>query len=69
MKYTFDMFRHSSDLQRASLDKEPPDVQLGADAIIVAATLFDWIAVNVTDEIQRADIARRVAVALNLETT
>lgn len=62
------MFRHSSELQLAALEKEPPDVQTGADAIVVAATLFDWIAVNVTDEARRADIARRIATALNMET-
>jgi hypothetical protein len=69
VRYTFESLRGSADLQLAAVQAgDGPDTQTGADAVLVAATLFDWIAVNIPDEAKRADVARRVAIALNLET-
>lgn len=45
-------------------DAEPPDVQTGADAQLMVATLFDWIAANV-DEAGRASVMAAVAEAFH----
>ena len=69
MIWTFDALHAIAESQRAAVVKgTPPDTQVGAEAIIVAATLFDWIAANVPEEDRRVSAANKVALALNLET-
>lgn len=63
---TFDEFREvATAVAGASLNGDPPDVQQGHDAAVVAMTLFDWIKANV-DEDRQAEIAAKLDDALGL---
>lgn len=70
VKRSFDALRGMADNQLAAVVKGlPPNAHVGAEAITVAATLFNWIAMNVPEEEKRADIANKVSLALGLENT
>lgn len=46
----------------AAIDGEPPDIEQGASAQLIAVTLFDWIAAN-SDAAGRTTVATAIAEA------
>lgn len=64
MAQTFNTLHNVAKQQRKALDEgEPPDVQTGADAVIVAGILFNWIEEHAS-EAQKAELVSLLLGAL-----
>ena len=64
---TFEELRAVAIHNKVEIEHGGPASDVGFDAVIVADALFGWIAANISDPKQRADVAAHVVAALGLE--